>query len=57
MLMDWQDYTVWGIVACTAILIVRRARNLFRKDKRGGCSCCSGNCSCPKDRKPPHCGI
>lgn len=43
--MDWQDYTVWGILMLAVAAVVR---GVFRKAaaaRRGDCdSCCSKEC-------------
>ncbi len=51
--MDWQDYIVWAIVTVVLAIVVKRILNLFKKDRKGSCSCCSGNCCCSKEHKSP----
>ncbi|MDE6069624.1 MAG: hypothetical protein K2F92_01925 [Alistipes sp.] len=47
--MDWQDYTVWGIVAAIGALLVRRLVCLLRGRGKGGCAGC-GETRCPLKR-------
>lgn len=48
--MEWQDYTVWAIVAAMLVLVLRRAVSLLSGRRRGGCSSCS-DADCPMKKR------
>jgi hypothetical protein len=51
VLMDWQDYTVWGLVAVIGLLLLRWLACLLSGRRSGGCASC-GETRCPlKNRK------